>query len=320
MFFFDCETHIWPPMDDIAYYPNFKKYVQGLVNLGARLGASKEVADRGKAQVQADANALIASMDEGGVQMACVIPEIMIGLSHGHRVRSTNGWVAKEIARYTDRLIGVCNVGPIIQRGVKSAIWELDYLVKEMNFKACKFYPPEDTPINNRELWPFYEKIQELRVPLFIHTGMNLVGPGRSPYCYPILLEEVCFDFPEIPIVAYHMGYPYTDELNTLASMFNNLYIGTSLLPQVSGGPNKKAQELLGGAIRWAGIDKIIWGTDWSGSLSRHKDMVRFVEEFQIGKEVQEDYGYGPLSKEDKEKWVGLNLARIMKIDKQGQN
>ena len=33
MNFIDCETHIWEPMDDINYYPNFKKYYDSVVSL-----------------------------------------------------------------------------------------------------------------------------------------------------------------------------------------------------------------------------------------------------------------------------------------------
>ena len=62
--------------------------------------------------------------------------------------------------------------------------------------------------------------------------------------------------------------------------------------------------------IKWAGIDKICWGTDFGGNV----DEVEFLEKFQISEEVQRDYGYAPLSEEDRAKWAGLNLARILKI------
>jgi hypothetical protein len=39
-----------------------------------------------------------------------------------------------------------------------------------------------------------------------------------------------------------------------------------------------------------------------------------FLKEFQFSEEIQRDYGYRPLSDEDKAKWAGLNLARILKI------
>ena len=325
MFIFDCECHLLPLADDISYFPLYKRNQKAVGNLVRRLEPSsvfgiKEVrsfeetrAGRRRAPGKAageSADLLVQRMDEVGVHMACVLPESMLPVSFGARMQSTNGWLAKEIEKYPDRLVGVCNVGPMTWRGIKHAVWELEYLIKERNFKAVKFYPVDDTPINNKDLWPYYEKIQELGVPLFIHTGGSYCIPGHSAYCAPWLLEDVCEDFPELTILAYHMGYPFADALNMCAMKYTNLYIGTSLLPYFGHGASRKAQKLLGEAIMWAGIDKIIWGTDMGAS----RDEVEVLEKFQISKEVQRDYGYSPLSDEDRAKWAGLNLAKILKI------
>ncbi|MDP2916824.1 MAG: amidohydrolase family protein [Dehalococcoidia bacterium] len=336
MFIFDCEAHLWGPMDDINYFPTFKEYVNSLVGFQrsrflqfAREPVdwdSEEVQKEYKATVdairarayaapQADAESLIASMNDGKVNMACVIPEIMTDLSYGHRVRSTNGYVAKAIAKYPDRLVGIANVGPVVARGVDKANWELEHLVKEKGFKACKFYPPDDVAINDKRLWPFYNKVRELGIPLFVHTGFSWVTPGFSHTCHPMLLEEVCFDFPEIPIVAIHMGYPFTTETSLLAAKFQNFYACSSLLPRFGLGYTKKAQEILGEFLAIAGPDKLIWGVDWSGSLAGHKKAVEYLMTMQISEELQRDYHYPPITQETRAKWAGLNLARIMKIE-----
>jgi predicted TIM-barrel fold metal-dependent hydrolase len=335
MFIFDCESHLWGPMDDINYYPPFKQYVDSLVGFQRSrfLQFAKEPVDwdseevkaeyqkavdairaRAHTSPQADVESLIASMDDGKVDLACVIPEGMSNLSYGHRVRSTNGFIAKEIAKYPDRLIGVANVGPIVSRSVDYAIWEIEYLVKEMGFKACKYYPPDDVNINDRRLWPFYKKVEELGIPLFVHTGFCWCSPGLSSTCYPIYLEEVCLDFPDMPIVALHMGYPYCTELNLLAAKFGNLYGCTSLVPRFGMGYTKKAQEMLGEFLAIAGPDKLIWGVDWSGSLAGHNKAVEYLQTMQISEELQRDYHYPPITQETREKWAGLNLAKIMNI------
>lgn len=320
MFLFDCETHIFPPMDDISYFPNFRKYLDGLQTLSSAIRAGKPhlggTRDQASLSLTVDGNLLVRSMAEAGVDMACVVPEGMRFLSHGLRVRSTNGWVAKEVEKYPDRLVGICNVGPISRRGIGDVIWEVEYLIKEKGFKACKLYPPEeDVPMNDRQLWPLYKKINELGIPLFVHTGMNYVLPGKSQHCHPMLLEDICTDFPEMTVLAYHMGYPHNRELVMLAAKHKNLYIGTSLLPQFARGGAREAQKLLGEAIAWAGIDRLIWGSDWSGTLTPMKPNVDFVKNIQISAEVQADYNYRPLSYEDREMWAGLNLARILGID-----
>ena len=335
MFIFDCESHLWGPMDDISYYPPFKQYLNSLVGFQRSrfLQFAREPVDwdseevkaeyqktvdairaRAHTSPQADVESLVASMDDGKVDLACVIPEGMSNLSYGHRVRSTNGYVAKEIAKYPDRLIGIANVGPIVNRGVDYAIWEIEYLVKEMGFKGCKYYPPDDVNINDRRLWPFYKKVEELGIPLLVHTGFSWCSPGLSSTCHPIYLEEVCEDFPELTVIALHMGYPYCTELNLLAAKFLNLYGCTSLVPRFGMGYTKKAQEIIGEFLALAGPDKLIWGVDWSGSLAGHKKAVEYLQTLQISEEMQRDYHYPPITQETREKWAGLNLAKIMNI------
>ena len=84
----------------------------------------------------------------------------------------------------------------------------------------------------------------------------------------------------------------------------------TSLLSGFGHGASKRAQILLGEAMLYAGIDRIIWGTD----IGANKNDVEILNKFQISEEVQRDYGYLPLSEEDRAKWAGLNLAKILKI------
>jgi predicted TIM-barrel fold metal-dependent hydrolase len=325
MFIFDCECHLLPLADDLRHYPLYKANQRALRSLlsGPGLFSTYGVAEiksleewraktrRAPGRLPGEsADALVRKMDEVGVDMACVLPESFLPMTHGARMMSTNGWLAQEVARHPDRLVGVCNVGPIIWRGVKNAVWEVEHLVKEMGFKAVKFYPVDDTPINNRELWPFYEKLQVLGVPLFIHTGASYCIPGRSQHAYPLLLEDVCEDFPDLTILAYHMGYPFTDALNICAAKYPNLYIGTSMLPLFGHGIGRRSQEKLAEAVMWAGIDKVIWGTDTGANAFD----VGFLKKLQIHEDLQRDYGYPPLSEEDRAKWAGLNLARILKI------
>ncbi|MDF1552927.1 MAG: amidohydrolase family protein [Deferrisomatales bacterium] len=325
MFIMDCECHMLPPADDIKYFPLYQRNQTAVRNIVQRLEpyamyGVREIQGlkdtravrkrRASPDPEESATALVEKMDESGVAMACVLPESMLATSFGARMQSTNGWLAKGLAKYPDRLLGVCNVGPVIARGVKNAIWELEHLVKEMNFKAVKSYPVDDTPINNRELWPFYEKIQELGIPLFLHSGYSWCIPGRSANAMPWLLEDVCEDFPDLTILAYHMGYPFTDQLNMLAMKYENLYIGTSLLPYFGHGAGRRAQVLLAEAFMYAGSDKMVWGTDFAAN----KDEVLILKNIQISEQVQEEFGYHPITEEDRAKWAGLNLARILKI------
>ncbi len=107
-------------------------------------------------------------------------------------------------------------VGPIIRRGVDNAIWELEYMVNECNAKLCKVYAPEDLgALDDKRLWPFYEKACELDIALTVHTGMSYVCPQPSKFTHPDLLDDMCLDFPELKIIGRIQRVGPSPENNT---------------------------------------------------------------------------------------------------------
>lgn len=150
---------------------------------------------------------------------------------------------------------------------------------------------------------------------LCMHTGFSWVPPGKSKYCYPTQLDDVTRDFPELKIVAFHMGYPYNDALNMVALGHPNVYLCLSLLvPWALTAPYKFAH-ILGEAIRFVGPDRIIWGTDSAGYGAQIGAASLGLLDFQIPEELQWKYGYLPLSDEDKRKIFGGNLGKLLGID-----
>jgi len=91
LFIFDCESHLWGPMDDISYYPPFKQYLNSLVGFQRSrfLQFAREPVDwdseevkaeyqktvdairaRAHTSPQADVESLVASMDDGKVDLS----------------------------------------------------------------------------------------------------------------------------------------------------------------------------------------------------------------------------------------------------------
>jgi predicted TIM-barrel fold metal-dependent hydrolase len=259
--------------------------------------------------------ALLAAMDKYGVDVACLLPEAMMDTTGYSSRWCTNGDMGKIVETNPHRFVYEPNLSPIKHRGVKNAIWELEYWVKEKGAKIFKFYPPEDTYINDPDLWPFYAKAEELDIVLDIHTGFSWVPPGKSKYGQPLLLDDVARDFPNLKLVAFHMGYPQCDELNMVAMGHPNVYLCLSLLvPWALCAPRKFAK-IIGEALRFAGPDRIIWGTDTPGFAFQVRWSVEGLREFQIPEDMQQDYGYPAITDEDRHKIFGGNLGRLMGID-----
>lgn len=316
----DPECHMVGDMEPLNHFPGVDMWWKAIASIGRPLSLGVhpkyyEGVEQWEAVKQKDPEILLQAMDKYGVDIACLLPESMMDTTGYSSRWCSNGEMALAVEKHPDRFMYQPNLSPIKHRGVKNAIWEMDYWVKEKGTKIFKYYPPEDTYINDPELWPFYERAEELGIVLDIHTGFCWVPPGKSKYCQPIQLDDVARDFPDLKLVAFHMGYPYCDDLNMVAMGHPNVYLCLSLLvPWALSAPRRFAS-IIGEALRWVGPDRIIWGTDCAGFGLQIRSAVLGLREFQIPLDMQEGYGYPEITEEDRHKMFGGNLARLLGID-----
>ena len=73
----------------------------------------------------------------------------------------------------------------------------------------------------------------------------------------PIYLDRVALDFPELVIVAGHIGYPWTDEAIAVATKHLNVYIDTSAYTV------KRYPPQLVQYMKSNGRKKILFGTNY---------------------------------------------------------
>lgn len=138
----------------------------------------------------------------------------------------TNDEVAEIVRAFPDRFVGVATVD--LERPV-DAVRELERAVCKLGFKALRIVPwLWKLPPNDRLYYPLYVKCIELGIPFCTqvgHTGPLMPSEMGRPVPY---LDEVALTFPELRIVAGHIGYPWTDEMIGLAWKHENVYIDTS--------------------------------------------------------------------------------------------
>lgn len=315
----DPECHIIGDMSSVEHFPGVQMWwraIDGIMRptLQGAPGDYISKFEPWEMTKSADPENILRAMDKYGVDAACILPESMMDTTGFTSRWCTNGDAWKAVQTHPDRFILNPNLSPIKRRGVKNAIWELEYWM-DQGAKIFKYYSPEDTYINDPELWPFYKRAEELGAVLCLHTGFSWVPPGKSKYCYPTQVDDVARDFPELKIVAFHMGYPFTDAMNMVALGHPNVYLCLSLLvPWAVTAPYKFAH-ILGEAMRFVGPDRIIWGTDSAGYGLQIGMAAMGLAQFQIPDELQWKYGYLPLTDEDKRKIFGGNLGKLLGLD-----
>ncbi|HWV09767.1 MAG TPA: amidohydrolase family protein [Pseudomonas sp.] len=193
------------------------------------------------------------------------------------------GWVFSndDVAEYTrafpERFVGVATVD--LSKPL-AAVRELERAVGELGFKALRVVPwLWKLPPNHRLYYPLYVKCIELDIPFCTqvgHTGPLMPSETGRPVPY---LDEVALDFPELRIVAGHIGHPWTEEMIGLAWKHDNVYIDTSAyLPRYY--PASLLQFL-----RSYGKDKVLFGSNFP-QLSLERCMNQ-VEELGLSDEVK---------------------------------
>ena len=165
-----------------------------------------------------------------------------------------NDAVAQLVARAPQVLVGCASVDP--RDGVR-AVRELRRAVREHGFRALKLLPfLYDEAPNSRIYYPLYAECVELGIPALVLTGHTAVM-ARSEVGRPSHLDDVALFFPELTIVAGHAGYPWTDELISLAWKHANVYIDTS------GHRPKYFPPQLVHFLNSYGRDKVLFGTGY---------------------------------------------------------
>jgi hypothetical protein len=113
---------------------------------------------------------------------------------------------------------------------------------------------------NDRWYYPLYAKCVELNLRLFTYIGMPgplwPMGPNN-----PAHLEDVALAFPDLVIVAHHIGDPWTNIAIRLAARHPNFYICTSAWSKAY--PSDLMEFIAG---RWHGTrgsDKVIFASDY---------------------------------------------------------
>lgn len=167
----------------------------------------------------------------------------------------SNDDVAAAVRAHPDLLVGVASVD--LARPL-AAVHELRRAVQELGLRALRVLPwLWNLPPNDRRYYPLYVACIELGVPFCLqvgHTGpLAPSEPGRPiPY-----LDDVALDFPELTIVAGHIGYPWTAEMIALATKYPRVHIDTSAYK-----PRRYPPELVQ-YMRGHGRRKVLFGSNY---------------------------------------------------------
>jgi predicted TIM-barrel fold metal-dependent hydrolase len=133
--------------------------------------------------------------------------------------------VAAVCRSYPGRIFGSCNIDPNHRM---NAVRMVEIAVKEYDFRAVRMMGSLTNLRPTDPLcFPIYTKCIELQIPVVINVGFP--GPLRyARYQHPADLDDVCVTYPELMVVATHIGHPWHLETVALLQKHNNFRLMTS--------------------------------------------------------------------------------------------
>ena len=203
-------------------------------------------------------DSFIEKMDRAGIDHVFLIAVRAGSAMHRIHRHISYDLVAEVCARRPDKFSGLAGIDPT--QGM-AGLCELERGIRDFGFVGAHLYPHwfEMAPDHAR-YYPFYAKCCELDVPIQMQVGhclrYSVERPLRS-VGRPITLDTIACDFPELKLVGIHVGWPWTEEMISVAYKHPNVYIGSDAY-----GPKHWPPSFVHFINSW-GKKKVLFGTDF---------------------------------------------------------
>lgn len=280
-----------------------------------------------------DSDARVEDLDKMGFDRQVLVPhtdlfcydvEPLLALSV---CRSFNNAIARVLKKHPNRFIGLAVVP---MQDTSLALEELDRAILELHLHATLIQTNVvDKNLDEYEFWPFYKRVEELGVPIIVHSEHLSVTAGAHRYkkyrfanalghpaetCLAIgslVCSGVLDAYPKLRMAFLEAGagfLPYLfDRLNEVAveepeyTRVSIKKLPTDYLDQLWFSFNAKTEaESLPFLIERIGADQLMIGSDYPHSLGGSGlSALEFVEPLET------------ISAGDREKITGLNAARL---------
>lgn len=246
---------------------------------------ASEITSEGPRKPEAQtAEEYIDELNTAGVKRGVILSEAFVfGGPHEFRpdeyekVKTENNWVAEQVARFPDRLVGFCSFDPLKDY----ALAELSRCAKMPQFKGLKLHFENSAvdlrkPDHLEKIRRVFKAANDARLPIVAHiatpeTRQTEVAARESSL---IFLNQVLPVAPDIDIQLAHLaGSGSFDPVNVAAfTVFEDAILAgdkrtKNLYFDVSGGSfDKEATARLAKEMRKVGLKRFLFGSDRSGT------------------------------------------------------
>jgi predicted TIM-barrel fold metal-dependent hydrolase len=167
-----------------------------------------------------------------------------------------DSYVADYVATAPEQLIGFLSLDPT-QDGWQD---EMRMGHQQLGLRGIKLMPmyagfrPDEERLD-----PLWEYASQHSLPVLLHIGTTFISQAPLEYTLPRHLDRVAIRFPDVKIIAAHVGHPYEPECVALIRKHPNVYADVSALHYR---PFQLYNSLI--LVQEYGVwDKLLFGSDY---------------------------------------------------------
>jgi hypothetical protein len=252
---------------------------------------------------------LIASMEEAGIDFTCIcaVDNAENELLTFDLAQAQNQVVGRIAQENPDRVMALAGVDP---RRLEAPDM-LKQCFDEFGVRGLKYHPDSGYDPASPESYKLLEIVQERGGVLLSHTG-PLRPPSRCKYAEPGLLADLAVDFPDLKVIAAHMGLINWRPWAALASHQPNLYGDLAMWDVFAFGRYDLFCRELRDLIDYTGVEKVLFGTDSPifGIVEPAKNWVQLVKDLPAN--APEGITF---TKEEVAAILGDNAAKLLGLE-----
>jgi predicted TIM-barrel fold metal-dependent hydrolase len=210
---------------------------------------------------------LLERMAKDGIDFTVLLVTDNVELGASDDELLTSNCICAGIARESkDKIISLAGVDP--RR--KKAPELFRRCIEEFGMRGLKWHPDDGYYPNSKEAYAVLAVAEKLKVPLLTHTGPlpRAASPKvkrRAKFTDPIYLDDILWDFPELKVIAAHMGrFAWHDWLQ-LAQFRPNLYGDLAMWQVFAVTEYERFCRVLRQILDIAGADSVLFGSDAPG-------------------------------------------------------
>ena len=249
-----------------------------------------------------DPDVRLKQMDEAGVDK--IVLHCMDTPQYGTTI--PNEYIAENVRNSNGRFIGL---GSFDLLGGPKSIKKIEKAKDELGLVGFKIFPHRfSVRPNDERLFPLYQRVQELDMLMFIHTGWSGY-PWMLKYQDSSDIDEVAIRFPEMKIVIVHAGDAKFREVLMMLLKNENLYANTGWWSFLH--PLSMNVELLKLAKHYRVLKRLLWGTD-NYDLTKDVPFVKSLPEKSVELNLFPDLP--ELNDKDIKMFMGENIAEVLNL------